>query len=434
MHDSTSPLANTPPAIAPAESTRLLSLDAHRGFVMLLMVSEGFEIGHLAAHHERSRFWQFLDYQFSHVAWTGCSLWDLIQPSFMFIVGVAMPYSYASRTARGESSANTFLHVMWRALALILLGIFLRSNHSEYTRFTFEDVLTQIGLAYPFVYLMLGRRMALQLLALVAVLVGYWLLFALSPLPDFDPVAAGYPPNWSQFNGFAAHWNQHVNPANAFDQWFLNLFPRPEPFLYNGGGYQTLSFVPSIATILAGVIAGTALRRSTRLGTTCLKIVLVALFCLALGFLLDPAMWPAALQHTSYVITAVGGYPSHLPIWPPDLPEWAIAPVVKKIWSPGWVVFSTGWTLLLLAAFLFVVDICRLRRWAFPLLVVGMNSLAMYVLSHLIRGWISGTYQTHLGQGIFEGTYGPTIESVVVLVTLWLICLWMYRRRIFIRL
>lgn len=427
-------VSDTPPAIAPTPTERLISLDAYRGFVMLLMVSEGFEIGHIATHHEHSPFWQFLNYQFSHVAWTGCSLWDLIQPSFMFIVGVAMPYSYAARQGRGDSGFSTTLHVLWRALALVLLGVFLRSNGREMTNWTFEDVLTQIGLAYPFVYLLLGRRMSLQFLAFFAVLIGYWLLFALWPLPTTDPVSLGYPADWSQLQGFAAHWNRHLNPANYADHWFLNLFPRKEAFLFNGGGYQTLNFVPSIATILAGVLAGEALRRSVRLGKTAAQFVLVALVCLLVGFLLDPGLWPAALQNTSYTVTAVAGYPAYLHIWPLELPDWGVAPVVKKIWSPGWVVFSTGWTLLLLSAFLLVVDVARWRRWAFPLIVVGMNSLAMYVMAQLLRGWVSGTYETHVGQGIFAGQYGPTIESIVVLLTLWLVCLWLYRRRIFIRL
>src|SRR5437870_2477286 len=118
---------------------RLVSLDAYRGFVMLLMASGGLGIATVAAHFSQSRVWSFLGHQFRHVEWRGCSLWDLIQPSFMFMVGVALPFSLASRRARGQSLMRMALHTLWRSLVLIALGIFLRSIGRSQTNFTFED-------------------------------------------------------------------------------------------------------------------------------------------------------------------------------------------------------------------------------------------------------------------------------------------------------
>lgn len=122
---------------------RLASIDAYRGFVMFLMMAEVLHVGKVAAHFPGHPVWEFLKFHTSHVAWTGCSLHDLIQPSFSFLVGVALPFSLASRTARGQSRATMTAHACWRALLLILLGVFLRSLGWPRTNWTFDDTLTQ---------------------------------------------------------------------------------------------------------------------------------------------------------------------------------------------------------------------------------------------------------------------------------------------------
>src|SRR5262245_25093736 len=118
---------STSPKPAP-ESTRLLSLDAYRGAIMLLMVSAGLGIPTVAKSFTHSETWQLLAEQTGHKVWSGCSLWDLIQPSFMFMVGVAIPFSHASRLAKGQWRITIAAHVVWRAVFLVLLGIFLTSG------------------------------------------------------------------------------------------------------------------------------------------------------------------------------------------------------------------------------------------------------------------------------------------------------------------
>jgi predicted acyltransferase len=392
-------------------SDRLISLDAYRGFMMLAMVSGGLGLSKVAQQFSGSSAWDFLGYQFSHVAWGGCSFWDLIQPSFMFIVGVAMPYSYAKRRERGDAPLRVAGHVFYRALFLVLLGIFLRSNGRAMTNFTFEDVLTQIGLGYAIIYLVLGRSLRAQAAAATAILLGYWLLFALWPVPgpDFDAAAHHIPDDWKQFTGFAAHWNKHVNPAGAFDRWFLNLFPRAEPFYHNGGGYQTLSFIPSMGTMIFGIMTGELLRSGQSRRKQFRQLVIAGAAALALGMLIDGYIWPIDVWHGS------------------------LCPVVKRIWTPSWAVFSTGWALWILAGFFWLMETHGARRWAFPLVVVGMNSIAMYVMNQLGHAWVATTLKTHLGQDLFSGTYGPIVESLAVLVVLWLACYWLYRRQIFLR-
>src|SRR5262249_12058882 len=151
-------------------------------------MAEVLSFGHVAKAKPESGFWQFLAHHQSHVEWIGCSLHDLIQPSFSFLVGVALPFSLASRAARGQSRAGMTLHAFWRALLLISLGVFLRSIHSSLTNWTFEDTLTQIGLGYGILFLLGLRSVKEQWIALAVILVGYWAAFALYPVPgpDFD--------------------------------------------------------------------------------------------------------------------------------------------------------------------------------------------------------------------------------------------------------
>jgi predicted acyltransferase len=385
---------------------RLASLDAYRGFVMLLMMAEVLRLQRVSEALPESGLWRFLAHHQSHVEWIGCSLHDLIQPSFSFLVGVALPFSIASRMAKGQPQAQLVRHAFTRALILILIGIFLRSLGRPQTYFTFEDTLTQIGLGYGFLFL-LGQRSGLwHWAALGVILAGYWLAFALWPLPapGFDLTAAGVPQNWPHLlTGFAAHWNKNTNLAWAFDQWFLNLFPRERQFVFNGGGYATLSFIPTLGTMILGLIAGKVLRDKRAP--------------------LEKVKW--------FVLAGVIGLVSG------SLIGWlGLCPVVKRIWTPSWVLFSGGWCFLLLAAFYLVIDVRGWKRWAFPLVVIGMNSIAAYCMDHLFTGFIAEALPRHLGAGVFNlagAAYQPLLLGAAVLLTHWIILYWMYRRKIFLR-
>jgi heparan-alpha-glucosaminide N-acetyltransferase len=391
-----------------SESTpaRVAAVDAYRGFVMFLMMAEVLEFSQVADKVPGSHVWSFLARQQTHATWSGCTLHDLIQPSFTFLVGVALPFSLASRIGRGQSIGRLIVHAAWRALVLIALGIFLRSTNQPQTNFTFEDTLTQIGLGYlPLVLLALGPPRGWWA-ALVAILAGYWLAFALYPTPgpDFNYLAAGVLPNWSEsFAGFAAHWNKNSNAAWAFDTWFLNLFPRQLPFWFNGGGYATLSFIPTLGTMIFGLIAGDWLKRGGTNWSTVGRLTLAGGIFMALGWTAD----------------ATG-----------------VCPSVKRIWTPSWTVYSGGWCFLILAAFYAVMDVIGFRAWAFPLRVIGMNSIAAYVMAHLIHTFVVGSFRTHLGPGAFARfgpAYVPLLTGAAVLAVYWLILFWMDRRRIYLR-
>lgn len=406
-----------PPAAAGAAATeapppRLASLDAYRGFVMFLMAAEVLRLPAVAEHFPTNALWQWLGTHSQHVEWTGCVLHDLIQPSFSFMVGVALPFSLARRLGRGDSKLDLWLHACWRGLVLILLGVFLRSIGRPQTYWTFEDTLSQIGLGYPILFALALARERARWIALTVVLLGYWVFFALWPLPapGFDPSAHRIPADWAHnFTGFAAHWNLNTNGAWAFDRWFLNLFPRENEFLGNGGGYSTLSFIPTLGTMLLGLLAGQAIfdargatRAAERWGLAG-RLVLAGLAALAAGWALDLL---------------------------------GVCPSVKKIWTPSWTLFSGGWCFLLMAAFYVLADVLGGRRLFFPLVVIGMNSIAMYVLVHTTEGFWSRALDTHFGERPFHAfgeAYAPLLHGGAVLLILWLILFWMWRRRLFLR-
>jgi len=353
--------------------SRNLTIDVYRGFVMLLMMAEVLRLPRLAKEFPGNAFLEFLAFHQSHVAWEGCSLHDMIQPSFSFLVGVALPYSLASRLAKGASFRNLFFHAVWRSLVLIAMGIFLRSTHSQQTNFTFEDTLTQIGLGYPFLFLLGRATPRRQWFVFGGILVAYWAAWALYPLP-------GQP--------FAAHWWKADNLGVAFDQWFLNLFPRPEAFVANRGGYVTLSFIPTLGTMILGLLAGQLLRA----GTTQRRY-------LELG---------AGLIVTAVVLHFAG-----------------VCPIVKKIWTPAWTLFSGGLCFLFVAGFRYILEIRQWTRWSFPLLVIGMNSIAAYWIAHVLDAPIRDSLRIHLGPAF---AIGP-----VILALYWLLLYWMYRRQIFLK-
>jgi predicted acyltransferase len=447
--DSGLPKAGQPAKLL---SNRVGSIDAYRGFVMLLMMAEVLELRKVANAVSDSSLWQTLAFHQTHAEWLGCSLHDLIQPSFSFLVGVALPFSLIRRAGEGQSMLRRTLHAFGRALVLVLLGVFLRSTHSSQTYWTFEDTLTQIGLGYGFLYLLANCSRLVQWTALVAILVGYWALFAWYPLPtgDFKLADVGNPAAATQFDSFAGHWSKNTNAAWAFDTWFLNLFPREKSFKFNDGGYCTLSFIPTLATMILGLLAGGVLARARRptssfQGSTLERTASEALPRSPLARASNTAevrtaepcgqSVPRQSLRTSPVLwLVVAGVVSLAAGW--ALGALGVCPVVKRIWTPSWVLFSGGWCFLLLAAFYLVMDVWGYRKWAFVLVVVGMNSIAAYLIAHLFVGFITKALPRHFGASIFQAAgpaYEPFLLGLGILLVEWLILYWMYRRKIFLR-
>ncbi|SEN75292.1 Predicted acyltransferase [bacterium A37T11] len=351
--------------------------------------------------------WKFLSYNQRHVEWAGFSLHDIIQPSFTMLVGVVLPYSIAGRIQSGESVLTILIHTLKRSFILICLGIFLRSTNSAQTNFTFEDTLTQIGLGYTFLVLISFTNYHIQVGILISILLMYGLLFALYPLPgtDFNYSLVGMEPNWAfNYKGFWAHWNKNTNVAWAFDTWFLNLFPRESTFLFNRGGYTTLNFIPTLGTMILGLFAGHILKNTKPKNKKLRQLIILGLtLCLS-------------------------GLIAHI---------LGINPIVKRIWTPAWVLFSGGLCYWFLAFFYYIIDVSDKGWTLFVLKVIGINSIAAYIIADAgIKVWISKSLYIHLGSNydqIVGPAYTTLISGALVLLFEWLILYWMFKKKIFLK-
>jgi heparan-alpha-glucosaminide N-acetyltransferase len=389
-----------------AGTARLISMDAFRGMVMVLMLAEHMRLPEVARSFPHNAIWRVIGFNTQHVEWQGCSLHDLIQPAFSFLVGAALPFSIASRKMKGQTFGPMLGHAIRRALILIFLGIFLRSLWSQHTYFTFEDTLTQIGLGYVFLFLLGFTRPRTQALTFVLILICFWAAFALypAPSPQFDYIRVGVPQNWPHlYTGFFSHWNKNSNLSWAFDVWFLNLFPREQPFRFNEGGWSTLSFIPTLATMILGLLAGEWLKVSGSKQQKLRGLAVAGASLLLLGLI---CQWTG------------------------------ICPIVKRVWTSSYTLYSGGWVLLILASFYAFIEWKGWRRWAFPLVVVGMNSIAIYVMSWTMTGFLGSALDRHFGRliSLIAGpTFQPVFRGFVVMCIFWLILFWMYRRKIFLK-
>jgi predicted acyltransferase len=402
----TAPVAAPHESLAPGQ--RLLSLDVFRGFIMVTLAADGFgffktaaKLGHwpeTSGDTFAGRLWHALAFHARHPEWNsqfyvlGCAYWDLIMPAFMLMVGVAMPFSYARRRARGDAPWRLIAHAVCRAVVLVLLGMFLQTRNGDRMDRLFTNVLSQIGLGYVFVFLLLGRGFRVQLTAALVVLTGYWGLMVAAPVPDPLPKGAAASVEGLPISSdLVLHFAKHADVGTQCDRWLLGTV--------NPGGMATINFIPAAVTMLLGVMAGEWLR-GTRSSSHKLR-----------GLLVGGAVCMAAALAAGYTV----------------------CPIVKRIWSPSFTLFTGAWVLWMLAACYWLVDIRGSRWWTFPLVVVGTNPLAIYLMSVLLTDWTAERFRVYLGEQVFSGPYGPTIEATSVLAVFWLCCWYLYRHRIFVR-
>lgn len=358
---------------------------------MFLLAAAGFNLARVAAAYPENGLMQWMAFNTTHPEWNsqfkviGFSAWDMIQPAFMFMVGVSMPYSYGKRAVSGEPYLSRLRHAWVRALILILLGVFLQSMRKPETNWLFTNVLSQIGLGYGFLFFLVGRSFRTQFITGIGVLLGYFCLMVLFPL--------------YLEGGIKAHFENGTSLPQQFDLWFLNLFPRPKPF--TGHTYSTLNFIPSFVTMLMGLMCGQLLKLKTLPESIKLKrLLLGGLVCLVAGL--------------SFGI---------------------VCPIIKKLWTPSWTLFSGAYVIWFLAILYWLVDIKGWKKWTTFFVVVGVNSIAAYFMGMLMKNWTKGIFRTHLPAGFWDwtGVWSPFVESVLVVMFFWLLLYWMYRNKVFIR-
>jgi len=370
---------------------------------MLLILAEVLQSCAVSTALPGSSLWSVACHQQTHVLWVGASLHDLIQPSFYFLVGIALTLSMARRVANREPPVAAHTHVLFRSMILIVTGMLLLACTTRQWKLSFVDTLTQIGLAYPFVYFIARRPRRDWWIALVVILVGYWLWFALTPISPghIQPDDAATQLS-TGLTGFAQHWQKNDNAAATFERWFLSLFPSQIAFSADIQGLATLNFIPSIATMILGLMAGEFLRSEAPRKVLILSVA---------GLLLGASGW---------TLGALG-----------------VCPVVKWIWTPSWVLFSGGCCFLFLAAFHAGVDLSGARWAAFPLIVIGMNSFVAYVVARIYPAFAFNSLRRIVGNApfrVFGDAFDPFVYGCVVLAGYWMFLFILYRRRIFVRL
>lgn len=352
-------------------SNRLTSLDFFRGFTMLLLISGG-----TLQYFARSEFDGTVVHafftQFTHPEWIGFRFWDLIQPFFMFIVGVAIPYSVAKRRAQGQIWAQITKHAAIRSLILIFLGVTLNTHGKNFT-LSFQNVLAQIGFTYFVAFLILRTKPSIQLMVSIALILLTEVLYRLFPLSGDQPFVIG--------QTFGDWMNAIIAPGST-DHW------------------ASFNAVPTSAHTIWGALCGQLLM-STFSDKKKLRILIIGgLSALVLG----------------YALTAV-------------------SPIIKRICTSSFMFVSGGYTILALALVYWIIDIKNYKKWANFGVVVGMNPIFIYLFAWSIKDivirftepWIS------LLLGWVSQNLVELLLLAAAWFFNWYVCYFLYKKRIFIR-
>lgn len=376
--------------VSPPASERLLSIDALRGFDMFWIIG-GDALIKAVAHWADWPVKGRIDEQLEHVPWAGFHFYDLIFPLFLFLVGVVLPFSLGKLRDRGEPASRVYGRVARRTVLLFALGLiynhFLQLDFYkpplgfDWGAVRIAGVLQRIAICYGVAALVvLHTRVRGQVALVAGLLLGYWALLALVPAPGSAP----------------GDYSLHGNLAGYVDSRYLPGKIVKEYYGY-GDNEGLLSTLPAVATTLLGVLAGHWLRSGQPGGRKVLGLAAAGAACVLLGW-----AW---------------GF------W---------FPVIKNLWTSSFVLYAGGWSLLLLALFYGVIDVLHLRAWAFFFVVLGANAILIYLLPHVVdfekvAHFFLGGVEKH------AGAFGPVVAAGGVVAAEWLVLLYLYRRRLFLR-
>lgn len=363
------------------KTDRLLSLDLFRGATMFLLIVEATRLySHLNNYTTEGTFTHFLAQQFTHHEWNGLYFWDLVQPFFMFIVGVAMVYSLNKRVQKPSDWPQATRHILKRCATLLFLGVLLHCVYSGEIVWELWNVLSQLSVTILIAYAIFNFSLRKQLYISIGILLLTELLYRFFPLEGFN--------------------QPFVNGEN-FGTWMdLVLMGKT-----SGGGWVAINAIPTAAHTIWGVLAGKILI-SNRLPFEKIKIFLIAgLVGLFIGYGMD---WTG------------------------------ITPIIKRICTSSFVIVSGGWCILVLAACYWLVDVKGYKRFVFFFNIVGMNSIFIYMFAETIgKQWLNG-FSAIFTDGFIQLFNGGEAAMAIAgslgsLAILWYLCYWLFRRKIFIK-
>jgi len=358
----------------------------------MFWIMGGEEIFKVLARITGSPFWQTIADQFEHPLWNGFHFYDLIFPLFLFISGVATPYSVGRELEKGTRKQKLLLRVIRRGLTLVVLGLIYNNGLKLHplSDIRFGSVLGRIGLAYMFaniIYLYTERRG--QIIWFVSLLVGYWLLLALTSAPGFHHGDLTLPGN------FASYIDRSVIPGHLYVG-----YKGPDGHWVNQHDPEGLmSTIPAIGTGLLGILAGQLLKNSP----------------------LSPSAKSGRLAIAGVIAVALG------------LAWNTIFPINKNLWTSSFVLNVGGISLLLLAVFYYIIDVRGYKKWAFFFTVIGMNSILIYLSGHFIDWeYMTRGFFAWLGQLIGD-PWNALAMVFAYLAVKWVFLYILYRRKIFLR-
>lgn len=360
------------------ESKRVASIDALRGFDMFWIIGGGTIFASLDKIFH-SPVTGFIHRQLQHAKWEGFTFEDLIMPLFLFIVGVVMPFSFAKRLERGQTKKSLYIHIIKRTLILFFLGMVAQGNLLQFNASTFHvysNTLQTIAVGYIIsAILILEFKVAAQAIVTICFLLLFWALMMLVPVPGYG----------------AGVLTPEGNLAIYIDRLLLGRFEDGSPYAWI---LETPVFA---ATVMLGVFAGHWLRTDRPGGKKAAGLLIGAAACLALG-----QMW-------SYLF-----------------------PNIKHLWTSSFVLFSGGLCYLLLGLFYLLIDVWGLEKWAFGLKVIGMNAIAVYMATELFDfRHIGNVFVGGLAERL--GCWNDLVQHIAAFAVVWLILLWMYRKRTFVK-
>ena len=369
-----SELAGKVPPVPPAGEGRLVSLDTFRGFIMFWIIGgEALAVGLQA--FKPNFLLSTIAFELNHTPWQGLRFYDCIWPSFMLMVGVSVPLSFAKRS-RTQTYAQLLGHAVKRFAVVFLLGSLRQSIHSGAPYWVeLSSALQPIAIAYLAAFLLVRRSQRLQAAVGGLILVAYAFILAFVPAPG---VPAG---TLDPFN----------NLVRSIDLTVLGRTYPTEPW------GTVLCTLPTISTTILGLLIGEWLLSARSKESKAKMIAGAGLFCLTAGYALSP-----------------------------------IVPVIMKIWTTSYGLVSAGWACLMLLLFYWVIDVRGYRKGSLLFVVIGSNAVFIYMFASIVplRQWVSIFTRSIVGT---SGHLEPLLQAVVVLVVEWLMLFWMYRNRIFIR-
>jgi predicted acyltransferase len=358
---------------------RIASVDFFRGITMFLLIGESTLIYEHIGSIGNSSVMQFLGTQFSHHEWHGLHFWDLIQPFFMFIVGVAIPFAVSNRTKKGDSNKRIMLHALKRSFLLLFFGWALYCIGPGRIVFRFQNVLAQLAVTYLIAFLIMRKSFSFQLIFTLLILLLIDLAYRFFPVENFN-----HP--WEAYQNLGAWVNNKIEGVDKASIW------------------ASLNAIPTTAHTVWGVLCGKLLMSDRPVKKKIQAMVIAGLAGLLIGYSLDFLN---------------------------------ITPIIKKIATSSFVFASGGWAILVLCLCYWLIDVKKLfTKGSRFFIIVGMNCIFIYLLCEVGGARLLNTIFIPFTNALF--LWGGEISvgiatSLVVWASLWYICYWLYKNRIFIK-